>query len=98
MTVHEEMLINQGTKKHRHQTLGRFPKLTSVQRAFPNLFLRAGVITPLLGKASLPLLGGIGNWFGPTVLLPLQLSDGVSGLESTPREAKTFADELELRG
>jgi len=50
MTVHEGMLINQGTEKHnKYQTLGRFPELTSVQRAFPNLFPRAGVIGKLRG-------------------------------------------------
>jgi len=45
------------------------------------------------------LLRGVWDGIRPPVLLPLQLSDdvrGVSGLESTPREAKTFANELEL--
>src|SRR5712671_7459331 len=46
MTVHKEMLINQGTGGHRYQTLGRFPKLTLVQRAFPDPFPRAGVTHP----------------------------------------------------
>jgi len=83
------------------QVLGRFPELTSVQWAFPNPFPRAGDITPPLGKASLPLLWGIGYRLSPLVLLPLQLSDDVSsigGLESALRESEALLDEFEFGG
>ena len=96
------MSINQGTEKHdMRQTLGWFPLLTPVQRVFPDPFLRAGDITPSLGKVSLPLLRGVGYGLGPPILLPLQLSDGVcciSSLEAALHETEPFAKELELGG
>jgi len=81
--------------------VGRFPELTPVQRAFPNPLLRASDITPPLGKVSLPLLRSEGYGFGPSVLLPLQLSNNicrVGGLEATLRESEAFLDELEFSG
>ena len=97
---YEGMLINQGTKKHdKYQTLGRFPLLTPVQRAFPDPFPRASDITPSLGKVSLPLLGGERHGFGLLVLLPLQLPNGVrsvGGLKTTLCEPEAFVNEFEF--
>ena len=41
---------------HKHDNITAGSKLTPVQRVFPNPFPRAGDITLLLGKVSLPLL------------------------------------------
>ena len=66
---------------------------------FPDPLLRAGDITPSLGKVSLPLLRGEGYRFGPPILLPLQLSNSVgsvSGFEMTLCESEALPDEFEF--
>jgi len=46
---------------HKQDNIMAGSKLTPVQWAFPNPFLRASDITLLLGKASLPLLKWLGR-------------------------------------
>src|SRR5712671_1024352 len=87
------------SKTHKHDNITAGSKLTLVQRVFPDPFPRAGDITLLLGKASLPLLGGEGDGFSSAVLLPLQLSNGVwgiGGFELTVCKCQAFVDKFEL--
>src|SRR5712672_930473 len=55
-------LMAQARSRRRQSDIRPVPQLTSVQRAFPNPFPRAGDITLLLDKASSPLLKGQGRW------------------------------------